>query len=95
MALQDADFATRVSILRAKKCPHTAGINPFLGGDGGDKNHSTLVSGALQQLFMSSGENAYALFAVSTATAIGLFGNHWLRIPASDNDRVRPGLWCD
>jgi hypothetical protein len=22
---------------RQKKCPHKAGINPFLGGDGGDK----------------------------------------------------------
>ena len=22
---------------KAKKCPHQAGINPFLGGDGGDR----------------------------------------------------------
>lgn len=30
-------FLVWVLEFKAKKCPHQAGINPFLGGDGGDR----------------------------------------------------------
>jgi hypothetical protein len=36
--------------LQTKKCPHVAGINPFLGGDGGDKIYSICIYAALQQV---------------------------------------------
>ena len=39
----------KLPIVRAKKSPHGAGLNPFLGGDGGDRFHCAKKLAALQQ----------------------------------------------
>ena len=62
--LQDADFVAGASVLWAKKCPRAAGINPFLGENGGDRNHSTLLNGALQHFFVLGSADALVLSMV-------------------------------
>ncbi|MCB4358616.1 hypothetical protein [Quatrionicoccus australiensis] len=34
---------------QAKRSPHEVGLNPFLGGDGGDRNQYAYLNAALQQ----------------------------------------------
>jgi hypothetical protein len=44
-------FSFSVGKFWTKKCPHWAGINPFLGGDGGDMNHCPPKFVAVQHIF--------------------------------------------